>query len=223
MLGYLLAQGLENALPERHVAALTTQVVVDPNDPAFAYPTKPIGPPYTEAEARRLADERDWTVAPDGHSYRRVVASPEPQRIVEVDTIRDLIEDNVVAVCVGGGGIPVVDDCGALHGVEAVVDKDIASSLLAVALQVDMLVILTDVPSVQRDWGSPAATPIDRATPAELRALSFAPGTMAPKVEAACRFVERTGGTAAIGSVEQAEQIVAGLAGTRIVPEAAER
>jgi carbamate kinase len=220
MIGYLVTQALERRLPEQPVATLLTQVVVDPDDPAFAHPTKPIGPAYPKAEARRLADERGWTVVLDGTGYRRVVASPEPRQIVELEAIRRLVERDVLTICVGGGGIPVTAVDGLLQGIEAVIDKDLASSLLAAQLQVDMLLILTDVPKVERDWGSPSASPIDRASPAELRTLSFAPGSMGPKVEAACRFVERTQRPAAIGAVEESEEIVRGLRGTHVVPEA---
>jgi carbamate kinase len=222
MIGYALAQALENELARRPVGALLTQTIVDRDDPAFAHPTKPIGPTYTEDQARRLAAERDWSIAPDGPFYRRVVASPEPKAIVELEPIRRLFDADVLVVCAGGGGIPVVIADGRLRGVEAVIDKDLAASLLATTLDVDMLVILTDVPAVERDWGSPDAQPIVRATPSELRALSFAPGSMGPKVEAACRFVERTGRTAAIGAMEQAEAVVACDAGTHVVPDVAQ-
>jgi carbamate kinase len=193
--------------------------VVDRGDPAFGSPTKPIGPVYTEQRARRLARELGWTVASDGDHLRRVVPSPRPLRIVEIAAIRMLVEAGAVVVCTGGGGIPVtVDEAGLLHGVEAVIDKDLAGELLARSLDADFLLMLTDVPAVLRDWGTPSASPIARATPAELRELDLASGSMGPKVEAACRFVEATGGVAAIGALEDATRIVAGRAGTHIVP-----
>jgi carbamate kinase len=219
MIGYLLEQSLTNALPGRRVAAVLTQVVVDRRDPAFERPTKPIGPVYDEAEARRLAAEQGFAVAPDGRHFRRVVPSPEPLAVVEIEVLRLLVEHGVLVVCVGGGGIPVAAaDDGALQGVEAVIDKDLSAALLARLLCADFLLMLTDVSSIERDWGTPEALPIRRATPDELRALPFAAGSMGPKVEAACRFVEATRGTAAIGALEDAAAIVRGQAGTLVTP-----
>ncbi|MGZ8740675.1 MAG: carbamate kinase [Gaiellaceae bacterium] len=223
MIGYLLEQGLRNELPGREVATLLTQVVVDPADPAFAGPSKPIGSVYAEAEARRLAAERGWTLARDGGGFRRVVPSPEPVEIVELSAIRALLESGVLVVCVGGGGIPVARN-GTLRGVEAVIDKDKAAALLAEQVDADVLLLLTDVEAVQLGWGTPEATQLSRATVAELRGLVFAPGSMGPKVEAACRFVERTGGRAAIGALDLAAATLAGAAGTTITanPEGGE-
>ena len=221
MIGYLISQALGNRLPGHPVATLLTQVIVSADDPAFGAPTKPIGPIYPEADAHRLAAERGWTVAPDGPSFRRVVASPKPLEIVELSTIRLLLDAGVTVVCAGGGGVPVVADAaGSLHGVEAVIDKDLSAALLAERLGASMLVMLTDVASVQRGFGTPAAEPIGEIDPAALSSLRFAPGSMAPKVEAACRFVAATGGTAAIGSLAEAEAVVRGESGTRIVPAA---
>ncbi|HVN62752.1 MAG TPA: carbamate kinase [Gaiellaceae bacterium] len=220
MIGYLLEQALRNELPGRPVATLLTQIVVDPEDQAFARPSKPIGPVYAEADARRLAAERGWTIAPDGDSFRRVVASPEPLQVVELEAIRLLVAAGVLVICAGGGGIPVVvDDDGALYGVEAVIDKDLSAALLALLLEADALLMLTDVPAVERDRGTPEAAPIGQATPAELRTLAFASGSMAPKVEAACRFVEAGGRVAAIGALEDAAAIVRGEAGTVVAVE----
>jgi carbamate kinase len=219
MIGYLLEQSLRNEIGERETATLLTQVVVDADDPAFAHPTKPIGPVYDEADAARIARELDWTVGRDGRYFRRVVPSPEPRDIVEISTIRLLVAAGVLVVCSGGGGIPVVVDAhGALHGVEAVIDKDLAAALLAVSLSADFLLLLTDVTAVERDWGTDEEEVIAETTPAELRALRFADGSMGPKIEAACRFVESTGGTAGIGSLDDACAIVDGAAGTRVVP-----
>jgi carbamate kinase len=218
LIGYLLEQGLANALPDREVTALLTQVLVDPLDPAFEQPTKPIGPVYERDEAMRLAHERGWTVAPDGPYFRRVVPSPDPLAIVEIEAIRILVERGMLVVCAGGGGIPVVpDEHGALHGAEAVIDKDLAASLLAAELEADFLLMLTDVPWVERGWRTAGAEPIRVATAEELRELDFAAGSMAPKIEAACRFVEATGGRAAIGALADAAAIVRGTAGTTIV------
>jgi carbamate kinase len=215
MVGYLLEQALARELPGRELATLLTQVVVDPADPAFARPTKPVGPVYEERRARELAAERGWAVARDGAGWRRVVPSPEPLGVVELRTIQLLVEGGVVVICVGGGGVPVVvDEAGGLRGVEAVIDKDLSAALLARLLHVDLLLMLTDVPAVERGFGTPAAEPIRRATPDELRALELAEGSMAPKVEAACRFVEATGGTAAIGALADAGAIVRGETGT---------
>jgi carbamate kinase len=219
MIGYLLEQELVNALPDRPVATLLTQVVVDATDPAFERPTKPIGPVYHEAEARRLARERGWSIACDGDGWRRVVPSPEPRRIVELSTIRLLVDAGVLVVCAGGGGIPVLaDSAGALRGVEAVIDKDLAAALLATSLGADGLVLLTDVGAVYRGYGTTAAEAIREATPAELRSEPLPSGSMGPKAEAACRFVEQTGCRAAIGALEDAVALVDGEGGTQVVP-----
>jgi carbamate kinase len=217
MIGYVLEQELENRLPGKNIVTVLTQVVVDPADPAFGAPSKPIGAIYTEEQARKLAAELGWSIAPDNAHFRRVVASPQPLRIVELGAIRTLVEAGALVVCSGGGGIPVmVDDGSALHGVEAVIDKDLAAELLARSLGADFLLMLTDVPAAMSGWGGDDPQPIRRSTPAALRELGFAAGSMGPKVEAACRFVESTGGTAAIGALEDAVDIVAGRAGTTI-------
>jgi carbamate kinase len=216
MIGYLLLQALGDALPEREVVALLTQVLVEADDPAFMCPTKPIGPVYSESVARRLAADRGWTVARDGKYFRRVVASPAPQGIVELQAIDRLVAAGSLVICAGGGGIPIVAESGGLRGVEAVIDKDLTAALLAEELGAGRLIVLTDVPYVERDWGTAAASPIRAATPAELRELSFAAGSMSPKIEAACRFVERTGGEASIGSLAELGAIARGEAGTQI-------
>ncbi len=216
MIGYLLEQSLHNRLPGRDVATLLTQVIVNPVDPAFRHPSKPIGLVYPEARARELAAARGWTVAPDGPGWRRVVPSPEPCAIVELTTIRLLLEAGVIVVCAGGGGIPVFAEGGVLRGVEAVVDKDLASGLLARELGADRLLLLTDVDGVELDFGTPSARPLAEATPGKLRRHVFAPGSMAPKIEAACRFVEATGREAAIGSLADAHAVLSGASGTRI-------
>jgi carbamate kinase len=219
MIGYLLEGALARELPDRDIATLLTQVEVDPDDPAFAKPTKPIGPVYGEAQARALAARNGWAITPDGQGYRRAVPSPAPQRIRELNTIRLLVQAGVVVICAGGGGIPVVVTAeGEVRGVEAVIDKDISAALLAAELSADALLLLTDVSAVWTEW--PRGRPIARTTPAELRTFRFAPGSMAPKVEAACRFVERTGGLAAIGAMEDAEAILAGTAGTFVTNNA---
>ncbi len=218
MIGYLIEQELDNLLAgARRCATLLTQVEVDADDPAFQHPTKPIGPVYQEAEARKLARERGWRIARDGDYYRRVVASPRPRRVLELSVIRLLVEEGVIVICAGGGGIPVVRRRdGSLLGVEAVIDKDFASALLAVELEADALLMLTDVDAVYRHWGAPEAHAIRRTAPRALRGLDFAAGSMGPKVEAACAFVEQTGAIAVIGRLDEAQAILAGEAGTLI-------
>jgi carbamate kinase len=217
LIGYLIEQELAPLLPEREIATLVTLVEVDADDPAFAGPTKPIGPRYDEAGARAIARERGWQLAPVEGGFRRVVPSPEPRRIRELGVIRRLARAGVVVVCAGGGGIPVViTAAGALRGVEAVIDKDLTAALLAAELEADALLLLTDVAAVYEDWPRPCERPIRSATPAALRALSFAPGSMGPKVEAACRFVERTGCMAAIGALDTAADLLDGTVGTLV-------
>ena len=215
MIGYLLEQALRNELPDQQVAALLTQVLVDPDDPAFEAPSKPIGPVYDEATARRLAADRSWTVERDGERWRRVVPSPEPQAIIELATIRTLVDLGVIVICAGGGGIPVVKNgAGRLHGVEAVIDKDLSAALLALELQADALLLLTDVDGIQLDHGTPSARPLRDATPSELEALDLPAGSMGPKADAARRFVELGGRFAAIASLEDAPAAVHGDTGT---------
>jgi carbamate kinase len=219
MIGYLLERGLRRELPDVPVAALLTQVTVDASDPAFVRPTKPIGPVMPEADARRLAAERGWTVAPEESGWRRVVPSPHPRGILELEVLRILVEHGVVLVCAGGGGVPVaVGPDGTLDGVEGVVDKDRTAALLARELQADVLVLLTDVAGVIEGFGTPEARLLSRVTPAELRALDLPAGSMAPKAEACAEFVELTGRPAAIGALEDALAVVQGSAGTRVVP-----
>lgn len=217
MIGYLLDQAVGNELPERDIATLLTQVVVDPDDPAFDQPTKPVGPVYEEETAKRLASEHGWSVAPDGDGWRRVVPSPVPRDIVELNTIEFLIDGNVIVICTGGGGIPVVlDEHGALRGVEAVIDKDASSALLAALLGADRLLLLTDVDGVSLGWGTPNAKLVRRADPEVLEQHEFAGGSMGPKVAAASRFARETGCDAAIGSLHDAPELLTGDAGTTI-------
>jgi carbamate kinase len=216
MIGYWIDQELGNLLPNRDIAALLTQVEVDPSDPAFARPTKPIGRVYDRSEAEGLMARRHWQMAPANGGLRRVVASPEPIRIIEERTISLLVRIGVIVVCGGGGGIPVARDAhGRLHGVEAVIDKDLSAARLAADLDADLLLLLTDVPGVYADW--PMRERLIRAVPPRLlRDFDFETGTMAPKVEAARRFARRPGASAAIGALEDAARIVRGEAGTRI-------
>lgn len=220
MIGYFFLQALENALPGRTVASLVCQTEVRAGDPAFTEPTKFVGPVYTEPVARALAADHGWVVRADGSGWRRVVPSPEPVRVVELATIRALLDGGSVVVCAGGGGIPVVrDDEGRLRGAEAVIDKDLTAARLAVDLGADALLILTDVAHVSRGFATPDARPIGRTTPAELRSLSLPAGSMGPKVDAACRFVEATGHPAIIGSLADAGQLLDGDTGTRVDPD----
>jgi carbamate kinase len=219
MIGYWLLQALENGLGGRRVATLVTQTVVAADDPAFEAPSKFVGPVLDSAAARRLARERGWSVREDEGGWRRVVPSPAPLEVVELGVVEGLLAAGAVVVCAGGGGIPVVRDGeGCLRGVEAVVDKDLTASLLATALRADALVILTDVPAVETGHGTPSARPLGRVPASALRAMSFPPGSMAPKVEAVCRFVESTGRTAAIGRLADAPRVLAGEAGTLVEP-----
>ena len=220
MIGYLVGQALQNELPDRQVATLVTQTLVSAADPAFTAPTKFVGAVYPEAEARRLAQRYGWTVRPDGPAWRRVVPSPRPQRIVETRLIRSLVAAGTVVVCAGGGGVPVVRDAttGALRGTEAVVDKDLTAALLAEALDADALLLVTDVAAVMTGYGTPDAAPIADTTPAQLRAQPFPEGSMGPKVDAACRFAELTGGMAGIGALDAAAAMLRGESGTVVTP-----
>ncbi|MGZ8475574.1 MAG: carbamate kinase [Candidatus Limnocylindria bacterium] len=216
-IGYVLEMQLDNCIDHQDTVAVITRVVVDADDPAFTSPSKFIGPVYTEAEASEVADRHGWTVRPDGDRWRRVVASPEPRRIVQLGAIERLLDAGLIVVCAGGGGVPVVEDSdGRYRGVEAVIDKDLASSLLAIELGVDVLVLATDVDAVYDGYGGPEQQAIARATPEELRARGYPAGSMGPKVEAVCRFVESTGGRAAIGSLGEVEQLLDGHAGTQV-------
>lgn len=221
MIGYVIEQELGNLLKERLFATLLTQVKVDPHDRAFAQPTKPIGPVYDKATAHRLASERGWQIAPDGDKWRRVVASPKPLEILEASVISFLVERGVIVICTGGGGVPVIArDDGSLYGVEAVIDKDLASSLLARALKADMLLMLTDVDAVYVDYGTAAARALRCVTAKEISGRNFPAGSMGPKVGAAIEFAEETGKPAAIGKLDDAVAIVRGERGTWVGPDA---
>jgi carbamate kinase len=220
MIGYLIEQELSNLLPpEIPCATVLTMVEVEPGDPAFASPTKYVGPAYTRDEADRIARQREWTFQPEGSSWRRVVPSPKPQRIIELRPIRWLLERGVVVICTGGGGIPVSRSAGGaspLRGVEAVIDKDRAGALLAIELSADLYIMATDVDGVYLGWAGPAARLIGNTTPEELSQYSFPAGSMGPKVEAACHFTRETGNRSAIGSLNDILALVEGTAGTQI-------
>jgi carbamate kinase len=226
MIGYLVMRELGNLLPSQApISTLLTMIEVDPHDPAFTNPTKPIGPIYNQADAEQLAAAKGWTFKADGDSMRRVVPSPQPQRIFGVDAVNWLIEHGSVVICAGGGGIPTMHTAEAvpaglrLRGVEAVIDKDLASAVLAADLRADALLIVTDVDAVYANWGTPDQVPLAASTPKELETLDFAAGSMGPKVRAACHFVAETHGFAAIGSIDHADGLLAGTAGTRVTPE----
>lgn len=220
MLGYLIERHLANTLP-RHLsfAALLTQIRVDRQDPAFLRPSFPVGPHYGEAEARALGAERGWRMAPQADGWQRVVASPAPREILEARIVRMLLEREVIVICTGGGGVAVTEqEDGTFLGVEAVVENDAASALLARQIEADWLLLLTDVDGVHEDWGAAHSRRIDRATSAELAARSFPDASMRVKVEAACAFVNETGRRAAIGRLADAEAILHGGAGTIVAP-----
>jgi len=220
MIGYMIEQELGNVLPfEVPLATILTQTEVDAADPAFQNPTKFVGPVYNKEEADALAASHGWTVKADGDYYRRVVPSPKPQRIFEMRPIKWLIEKGAVVIAAGGGGIPTMYQGDKLVGVEAVIDKDLASALLAREVEADYFVIATDVKSVFVGWGTPEAKAIRHAHPDEMDKLGFAAGSMGPKVEAACEFARLTGKRAVIGALEDIERIVKGEAGTIISTE----
>jgi carbamate kinase len=218
MIGYMIEQELGNLLPfEVPFATILTQVEVDANDPAFQTPTKPIGPVYAKDDAERLASEKGWSIAPDGDKFRRVVASPRPKRIFEIRPVKWLLERGTIVICAGGGGIPTVyDENRKLSGIEAVIDKDLCSSLLAQELDAGLLVIATDVDAAYVDWGKPTQKAIARVHPDELQRLGFAAGSMGPKVQAAMEFVTSSGKDAVIGALSDIVAITEGRAGTRI-------
>ncbi|MAQ05834.1 MAG: carbamate kinase [Euryarchaeota archaeon] len=219
MIGYMIEQELGNLLPiGKPIASILTMVEIDPEDPAFSNPTKPIGPVYTEEEAKNLAKINDWNIKNDGEYWRRVVPSPEPHRIFELRPIHWLLEKGTVVICAGGGGIPTsYTKKGKLEGVEVVIDKDRASSLLAFELDADLLIMATDTDGVYLDWGSDSEKIISRTTPEEIGEYVFDKGSMGPKVEAACTFVERSGERAVIGSLNDIQKMVEGLAGTQFL------
>ncbi|MDG1542428.1 MAG: carbamate kinase [Candidatus Thalassarchaeaceae archaeon] len=219
MIGYMIEQELGNILPiEVPIASILTMVEVDPDDPAFDNPTKPIGPVYSKEEAEALKNDKGWEIKKDGEYWRRVVASPIPYRIFELRPIHWLLEKNTVVICAGGGGIPTIyNKEGNLEGVEVVIDKDRASSLLAFELEADILIMATDTDGVYSNWGTEEEKLISKTTPEEIRKYEFDKGSMGPKVEAACSFIERSGQRAVIGSLTDIEGMVNGTAGTQFM------
>ena len=225
-IGYMIEQELGNLLPfERPFATLLTMIEVDPADPAFGDPTKFIGPVHDKPDADRVAAEKGWTFKEDGDKWRRVVPSPRPKRVFELRPIKWLLERNTVVIAAGGGGIPTMYEPGKerhLIGVEAVIDKDFASELLARELKADLFVMLTDADAVYVDWGKPTQRAIRRAPPAALRHFRFPAGSMGPKVDASCMFAEATGKRAAVGALKDLAGIAAGEAGTTVTSECGE-
>ncbi|HEC63301.1 MAG TPA: carbamate kinase [Candidatus Acetothermia bacterium] len=230
LIGYMIQQSLKNILEGKGrgdipIATVVTQVLVDKSDPAFQNPTKPVGPFYSKEEAKKLQGEKGWHVVEDaGRGWRRVVPSPDPKAIVEREAIRILVENRAIVIASGGGGIPVIQEDGALKGVEAVIDKDLAGERLAEDVGADVLLILTDVDKVKLNYGKPDERPIDRMTVGEAKRYlaegHFAKGSMEPKVKAAVRFVEAGGERAVIASLDQAVAALAGEAGTQVVRDA---
>lgn len=220
MIGYLLAQELMNQLPNKKIVVLLTQIEVAVDDPAFSTPTKFIGQVYTQEQVAILHSQHAWQFAKDGEFFRRVVPSPLPKNIVEIESIKSLLNEDTIIICVGGGGIPVVRDAitKQYSGIEAVIDKDFASALLAEQLQANRLLLLTDVSNIMLDWGKPSALPLQVAHVSELEQISFASGSMGPKVSAVCKFVNNTQNMAHIGLLSEAEKIIQQLAGTAIIP-----
>ncbi|WP_260261256.1 carbamate kinase [Vibrio intestinalis] len=216
MIGYMLMQEFKNQIPEANVTCMLTQMTVDPADPAFVDPTKPIGPVYAEAEAREMAEKYNWTIKPDGEYFRRVVPSPLPTGIIEHDAITTLIDQGHLVICTGGGGIPVKRENGKLVGVEAVIDKDMSAAFLAKQLGADALLILTDADAVYLDWGKPTQHALHSTTPEELKQYQFDAGSMGPKIDASCEFINQGGKLVGIGSLQDGLRILKGEAGTCI-------
>ena len=218
MIGYVIEQELGNLVPyEVPFATILTMIEVHRDDPAFEDPTKFIGPVYDEGEARRLAAAKGWSIRQDGDKWRRVVASPKPQHIFELRPIRWLLEQGTIVTCAGGGGIPsVYDEDRKLHGIEAVIDKDLASELLARELEADLFIMATDADAVYVGWNTPEAKAIKSISSDALKQYNFPAGSMGPKVEAACQFAERTGKTTAIGALADLKGMVDGIAGTTV-------
>lgn len=220
MIGYLLERQLRNALPERRLVTVLTQVEVDGDDPAFDEPSKPVGRPLARAAARKLSRERGWSFREVDDGCRRIVPSPRPLAVIQLETLRLLLDAGIIGICAGGGGIPTVRRAdGTLAGVEAVIDKDRVSALLAHALGAQMLLLLTDVDAVYENWGEPNERRIGCVSPEALEDMDFEAGSMAPKVEAAVEFARASGASAAIGRLEDAGLIVAGARGTHVTED----
>ncbi len=223
MIGYMMNMELRNLRPKMPIVTMVTETLVSSEDPAFQNPTKFVGPVYGEEEAKSLAAEKDWSIKADGEYFRRVVPSPMPQSVIEGNTVGQLSDAGALVICSGGGGVPVCrQEDGTLEGIEAVVDKDLTSAILAKQLKADALIIMTDVDAVCINFGQPDQKKIHQATTGQISELDFPAGSMGPKIEAAADFVKEGGEYAAIGSLYDLEQIVSGEAGTRITESAGE-
>jgi len=217
MIGYLLQKGFYNELNNKLVTTVLTQVIVDADDIAFKQPTKPIGPVYTKEQADEYKKEKNWHFALDNDSFRRVVPSPKPLEIIELPLIQLLSKSRALVICAGGGGISVArDNKGSLVGIESIIDKDLTAAKMAEGLNADALVILTDVDGVYKEWGKPNSALIRSITIRELEQMSFAAGSMAPKIEAACNFIKATNKRVMIGSLRDAPKLLSGEKGTTI-------
>ncbi len=216
MIGYLIQQGLNAAIDDKFTTTILTRMVVDKNDPAIANPTKFIGPVYNEEEAKQLAAQNGWTVKPDGQYWRRVVPSPEPKEVLEIKAIKDLLEKDHLIICGGGGGAPVVEKDGAYEGFEAVIDKDMTAALIAEEIGAEHLLILTDGTHVCLNWGKPDEEKLHNVSTEEMKSYQFPAGSMGPKVDACCRFVQNTGKHGHIGDLHHAVDIIKGDSGTHI-------
>ncbi|MEH0710977.1 carbamate kinase [Vibrio owensii] len=216
MIGYLIQQGLNAAIEDRYTTTILTRIVVDENDPAVTDPSKFIGPVYTEEQAKQLAEENHWVVKPDGAHWRRVVPSPKPQEILEIKAIKDLLEKEHLIICGGGGGAPVIEKDGAYVGFEAVIDKDMTAALIAEQIGAEHLLILTDGTHVCLNWGTPQEQKLENVTIEQMKQYSFPAGSMGPKVDACCQFVEKTGQSGHIGDLSFALEIIEGKSGTHI-------
>ncbi|MEH6531205.1 MAG: carbamate kinase [Photobacterium frigidiphilum] len=216
MIGYMMAQGLKRSAPNGNFSTLLTQVIVDENDPAFTDLNKFIGPVYDQQTAEDKAKQFGWTIKPDGQYWRRVVPSPKPQHILELDSIRTLLAADHTVICCGGGGCPVIKTPNGYDGIEAVIDKDLSAAMLAKELGAQHFLILTDGDNVCVDWGTPTEKPLHHVTVKELNQYTFAAGSMAPKVDACCEFALETLGTGHIGSLHKAYEIMMDQSGTHI-------
>lgn len=218
MIGYMLAQQLGAFHPAQPVSTLLTRVLVDSEDPAYQQPSKFIGPVYDPQQQTELEQKYGWSMKLDGKYLRRVVPSPEPKKIIDIEAINLLLAKNHIVICNGGGGVPMVASAEGMVGSEAVIDKDLASALLAEALDADHLMILTDADAVYQHWGTPQQKAIRSATTEELAPMAVADGSMGPKIMAVSRFVQRSGKVAHIGALSDIESVLAGTAGTLIMP-----
>lgn len=216
MIGYLIQQGLNAAIKDRFTTTILTRIVIDENDPAIADPTKFIGPIYTEEQAKQLAEANQWIVKPDGVHWRRVVPSPSPKEVLEIKAIKDLLEKEHLIICGGGGGAPVVEKDGAYVGFEAVIDKDMTAALIAEEIGAQHLLILTDGSHVCLDWGTPKEEKLENVSVEQMKKYTFPAGSMGPKVDACCQFVEKTKQHGHIGDLSSALEIIKGKTGTHI-------